>query len=256
MIVKKYNLLFLIVGLIFGFILGGGTILLYNHQVNKHTIKLEQSINQTDKNSEELRKSFNQSKKKSQKITNPGTKRMIEPNFIDTIKVDTLNKIDSISGRISRDTMNITHDNDSNGFYFDSLTINSSDLFNNIDEGIVVIKDELLFTKEVWLRGMDSIIRKQKFLDSLLLEDYNATKIPGNLYHLEFWKSPVNYMGYKMSNNRIILFGIFKYELATLEYANTNIYLKLENIYYMLKETDKYRPLIPVKPSKCPEEAH
>lgn len=255
MIFKKNNLLFLITGLIFGIILGGGTVFLYNHQINKHSLTLEQSMNQTDKNREELRKIFNQSKIKPKTKTNPETKTIFKSNMVDTIKVDTLKNIDSISGRINRDTMNIAYNNDSIGFYFDSLTKNSSDLFNS-DEGIIVIKDELLFTKEVLLSGMDSIIRKQKFLDSLLLEDFNITKTPGNLYHLEFWKSPVNYTGYKMSNNRIILFGIYKYDLATLEYANTNIYLKLENIYYMLEETEKYKPLIPLKSSKSLEQVY
>lgn len=110
---------------------------------------------------------------------------------------------------------------------------------NNED---IVITDKLLFYKNIKVKGLDEISsNKLALLDSLLM---NETNRKTDLLMVEFWESPLNYKGYKLSDNKLILFGIKESEFASLEIINKILYLRYLNSLYSLEYTTDFKPLV------------
>ncbi len=132
--------------------------------------------------------------------------------------------------------------NTSNNPNADTLNIKRS------DEDIVVVKDELIYTKNYKVEGYsDANYKRDIALDSLLIDDKSTKHLPSNTIHVEFWKSPVNYKGYKFLNNKLILFGVYQYDFATFESKNGNLYLTYLNNYYPIEKTNDFKQLISIK---------
>lgn len=137
----------------------------------------------------------------------------------------------------------------------DTLSDNSSNNINNdtikvkrSDEDIVVVKDELIFTKNYKVEGItDANYKRDAAYDSLLIDDKNTKHLPVNTIHVEFWKSPINYKGYKFLNNKLILFGIYQYDFAAFEFKNGNLYLTYLNNYYPIEKTNEFKQLLSIK---------
>lgn len=111
-----------------------------------------------------------------------------------------------------------------------------------------VKRDEILAFKMVRIAGLsDSVVNASAFLDSLLTDDRNVKHTISNQIRVEFWKSPINYKGYKLSKEKLVLFGIFDFADVMLEIHQQNLYLKDKNIYYLLKSSDDFKSLIPAK---------
>ena len=95
---------------------------------------------------------------------------------------------------------------DSNKVVKDSLTLENPS--NNND--VVVRKDELLSTKTLEVLNLDPVA-KMNGKDSLLqkvsgIKDDRSTS--KQYLNIEFWSSPLNYKGYKMSKYKLILYGV------------------------------------------------
>jgi len=130
----------------------------------------------------------------------------------------------------------------------DSLQMDStnSSVINKEAEDIVVKKDELLSVKSIELINLNpSEINTASAKDSLLQkvsgvrDDKNLAKA-ANLM-VEFWISPINYRGYKMSKNKVALFGI-QTEGAKLYKMDEAIYLKYQQNVYKLDLTNDFKP--------------
>ncbi len=124
----------------------------------------------------------------------------------------------------------------------DSLEINIDDDFlepKNKNE-ITVIKDELLHKTEIVLQH--HIDNK---LDSLM--GVTPRKTDGQKVTIEFWKSPINYRGYKRSPNKIVIYGAQKHEEAQIVQTEKNVFLIDNNKKYLLKMTDVFLKLEAIK---------
>jgi hypothetical protein len=131
-----------------------------------------------------------------------------------------------------------------------STDTSGTELRNNSTDNIVIAKDELLFTRIIKIEGMNgNNSKKDAVLDSLLIND-KTKKLPSNFAKVEFWRSPINYKGYKFNNNKLVLFGIYMYEDAILESRNNKIYLNYANTFYLIEKTDDFQPLMVVKLTK------
>jgi hypothetical protein len=64
------------------------------------------------------------------------------------------------------------------------------------------------------------------------MSDINISKEPSE-YRIEFWKSPLNFKGYKMSKGKIIIYGINPAPQVKL--------VEMENIYYLAVNPYTYR---------------
>lgn len=113
------------------------------------------------------------------------------------------------------------------------------------DSDIVVMTNQLVSTVNIPLRNNDTgmVNRKIEETDSTLAamsdvpDSKNATS-----YRVEFWKSPLNYKGYKMSDGKIILYGINPDALPNLVLMDGDYYLLINQTAYMVEYTDDYKP--------------
>lgn len=138
---------------------------------------------------------------------------------------------------------NIDIDSTNTTIYTDSIldaNIDTSGLINNDED--IVISDKMLLYKNIKVKGLDEIgSNKLALLDSLLMND---TERKTDQLMVEFWESPLNYKGYKLSDNKLILFGIKEFEFASIEINNKKLYLRyLDNLYPLEYSTD-YKALV------------
>ncbi len=112
------------------------------------------------------------------------------------------------------------------------------------DNSIVVRKDELLETRQVELLNMTMLASTSK--DSLL-QKVSGIRDDGNsgkqAITVEFWHSPINYKGYKMAKNKVVLFGMDRPEEISLYKLDEGIYIKLQKGVYKLDYTNVFRQL-------------
>lgn len=124
----------------------------------------------------------------------------------------------------------------------DSLQIDISEIFPEAinQNNITVKKDELLHRKDIVLN-----IPAETKLDSLM--GVTPRNIDEQKIAVEFWKSPINYRGYKRSPNKIVIYGVLKFNKAQFVYNDKNVYLIDNNKKYLLKLTDEFLKLKSVK---------
>lgn len=128
---------------------------------------------------------------------------------------------------------------DSNKVVKDSLTLE-----NPSSDDVIVRKDELLSTKTLEVINMDPVA-KMNGKDSLLQkvsgikDDRNSSK---QFINIEFWSSPLNYKGYKMSKYKLILYGVASPEGMKIFKLDDVVYLKNAAFVYRLDTSGDFKP--------------
>lgn len=116
-----------------------------------------------------------------------------------------------------------------------------------LEEEIRVRRDRLLGTIGFTLPAASpagSWSESTRTLDSLLR---GRTGQPHRSILVEFWESPLNFTGYKMSKNSLILYGLDQIESVSLQMHEEVIYLKYYDFYFPLKLTSEFLPLSAVE---------
>jgi hypothetical protein len=113
-------------------------------------------------------------------------------------------------------------------------------------EEIVLRKDELLETRSFELINVSPVAS-----NSGISRDSLAAKMAGvrddhaagrQFSTVEFWTSPLNYKGYKMSRTKIVLYGVTDPESVKLFKLDDEVYLHSGSIVYHLDNTNEFRP--------------
>lgn len=106
---------------------------------------------------------------------------------------------------------------------------NKKDFSGTIEsiQNITVKKEELL---------------QVKFVD--LAENENSGK--NESVRIEFWKSPINFTGYKKHNHKIILYGIEDIEKVNFKFAKNKICLEYGGRFFEIEETKNFKKLLPI----------
>lgn len=108
------------------------------------------------------------------------------------------------------------------------------------DDNITIKTDKIIASKKVQLIYLeDSDIDK----DSTIKEMLNIKEINNKSIIIEFWESPLNYNGYKLSKSKLVLYGLSPQLDIKFYKTKTNYILKTENIYYRLIETPEFLSL-------------
>jgi hypothetical protein len=132
----------------------------------------------------------------------------------------------------------------------------SSDTTMIADEEVVVKKDQLLVTmpfKPIPLdNAKDEHSMAQSTADKLnpsagLPDEKEATE-----YMVEFWISPVNYKGYKLYNDKLILFGIEEPDAVHLYSFNNSLLMKYGKEFYRLTPVSDFVSFNVVKENSLP----
>lgn len=127
----------------------------------------------------------------------------------------------------------------------DSLKNDTLELVNE-SEDIVVRKDELLFAKDIEIINQNAVRSDnniQNTKDSLLqqVSGIRDEHQKSSYYKVEFWKSPINYRGYKMAKNKIVVYGINPSDFLKLYKLDNVIYLKSLHATYRLDYSNDFR---------------
>jgi hypothetical protein len=183
---------------------------------------------------------FYKSISKTFSSTSKGDEYIVKPDETDktqekkssttTTKRQSIFNRDSTKTKATKTDLVLDSDTLNNYSAKDSLAANNL----NTDD-VIVRKDELLSTKTVEVINLNPMASRANAKDSLLQkvsgirDDRNNTK---QYFNIEFWQSPLNYKGYKMSKYKIVLYGIALSDGMKVFKLDDVIYLKnLTNVF-------------------------
>ena len=155
-------------------------------------------------------------------------------------KSKTKNITDSknLDSQISNDSL-LKYDENGNPIN-DSIHAEEGGNYSMDVENIRVAQEQLLFVRNIIPSGNKSNFYCQtKEMDSLLVDNPPLNK--DGKFRVEFWASPVNFVGYKLSTNRLILYGFIQFQDVNLEYNPAGgLKMKYLNNEYKLNCTDDF----------------
>jgi hypothetical protein len=110
---------------------------------------------------------------------------------------------------------------------------------------INVAKEEFLSVKNIKLIDLDHTPK-----DTLAGKLAGVNEESSSLFFVEFWKTPLNSKGYRMSKNRIILYGFSDFSSFNLYKVDDVYYLKSEEQVYKLNASTDFMPMERVNDSE------
>lgn len=125
-----------------------------------------------------------------------------------------------------------------------NVDINSYSTINEAD----VKKDKLVFAKSYKVTGMELFSGGDPDkLDSLLTDNKSVLQNKNkNILRVEFWKSPINYKGYKTGKNKLVLFGIDQFDMISFKTLNNILYMRYLSDFYLIEKSGDFKSFIPV----------
>lgn len=214
-----------IIGLMAGLIVAGGFFILKLDDYFKE-LSFYKSLSKTFSSDSKISESTVKEEvpaakaKKSSTTNYPAKKSQTE---VTDSKTDFLLDADTLKSRTIKDSLSAINEN---------------------TEDIVVRKDELLSTKTFDVINLNPVASRTNSKDSLLQkvsgikDDKNSTQ---QFFNIEFWQSPLNYKGYKMSKYKIILYGIESSEGLKIFRIDDLIYLKHGTAIYKLDYSSEFK---------------
>ncbi len=111
-------------------------------------------------------------------------------------------------------------------------------------DNFIVRKDELLESKNVQVLTIKNE-ETSNTSDSLLekVSGIRNTKKATSVLLIEYWQSPINYKGYKMTKNKVVLFGISPDDIISFFQMDGDIFMKHNQIFFRMPFTDDFRQL-------------
>ncbi len=98
-------------------------------------------------------------------------------------------------------------------------------------------KDILIATKKYTI----PINQKENVIDSLLMN--RSSSLTSLTFTIEFWKSPINFKGYKRSQTKAVIFGVTEIDQSNLYIDNHQYYLIIDNRLFLLESTNDFKKL-------------
>lgn len=92
-----------------------------------------------------------------------------------------------------------------------------------------------------------------RILDSLI-GNFNRRTGLENMILVEFWMSPINFRGYKLSHSKLIIYGFEQPEALSLHSDGNTYYVKYFENFYPVSHTLEFKPLIPLSDASLLEE--
>jgi hypothetical protein len=130
-----------------------------------------------------------------------------------------------------------------------TITANSpaSNTSTKADSDIVIMTNQLIVATSISVEKRDTVKvnKRTEKMDSTIaaMSDVSESQEPQE-YKIEFWKSPLNYRGYKMSRSKIVVYGVQPAGGVIDLFKNEGSYYLLNgSTTYRLEYTDDYKPL-------------
>jgi hypothetical protein len=150
-----------------------------------------------------------------------------------------------------RDTAIYTAERDSSSSFMDTAAI-----FKASDEDIEVKKDIMIALRLIAV--IDKGIEKDASLSKDVVQKLPDADLPTeervDTFTVEFWVSPIHYRGYKMSKNKLVLFGIENFDDVKLYRVNKTMYLNYLGSWFSLATTYDFTPYQKLNEIEIPQE--
>jgi hypothetical protein len=121
-----------------------------------------------------------------------------------------------------------------------NINYNEVDALLRSEEAINVAQEELLSVKNIKVINLD--VRTKKDTLTGQLAGVTSADYP-NLFFVEFWKTPLNSRGYRMTRNRVILYGLSDFSSITIYKVDDNYYLKNDDVVYKISAGTEFKPM-------------
>lgn len=121
----------------------------------------------------------------------------------------------------------------------DSLSEYDTNVSNENDNSAEVKKDELLLSKEIQLPNNTDLM-----LDSLM--GINVKSKDFVVITVEFWKSPVNFRGYKRSPKKVVVYGVKNIENVDFKMKEGKLIMVENSRKFILRHTNAFLKLEPI----------
>ncbi len=108
------------------------------------------------------------------------------------------------------------------------------------EDDIKVAQEELLSIKNIKVIDLDLTSKRDTL--SGQLAGVTSSDYP-NLFFVEFWKTPLNSKGYRMTRNRVILYGLSDFSSITIYKLEDNFYLKNDDVVYKISSGTEFKPM-------------
>ena len=168
-------------------------------------------------------------------------KRFNKPN-IDNIKIVEQAVSDNTNSEKEKLQLGVTK---SNANYTISTKKSPHINYSEIDsllkeEAINVAQEELLSVKNIKVIDLDTNAKRDTLTGQLA--GVTNSDYP-NLFFVEFWKTPLNSKGYRMTRNRVILYGLSDFSSITIYKVDDNFYLKDDDVVYKISSGTEFKPM-------------
>ncbi|HTB06936.1 MAG TPA: hypothetical protein VK806_08295 [Bacteroidia bacterium] len=113
------------------------------------------------------------------------------------------------------------------------------------DSNIVVMTNQLITVSSLPVKNIDSVSSNKSNArsDSMLASMTNTSEEEDpSVYRVEFWQSPLNFKGYKMSIGKLVLYGINSTGHVALVKSDDGYYLLANQSAYKVMYTDDFKP--------------
>lgn len=121
-----------------------------------------------------------------------------------------------------------------------NINYSEVDALLNDDNDITVAKEELLSVKNIKVIDLDGSKKQDTLVGQLA--GVTSSDYP-NLFFVEFWKTPLNSKGYRMTRNRVILYGLSDFSNITIYKVEDSFYLKNDEYVYKISAGTEFKSL-------------
>ena len=122
--------------------------------------------------------------------------------------------------------------------------------FNNVNDSSFqesetyrVLKEELISVKNIYVKVLTP---KEKIssTDSMIASLAGvSTPDEKEFFMIEFWKTPLNSKGYKMTRSRLLIYGYPENSDVSIIKLNDNYYLRNNSLVYKLNYSSEFKPM-------------
>ncbi|MDP2385519.1 MAG: hypothetical protein Q8M29_04050 [Bacteroidota bacterium] len=112
------------------------------------------------------------------------------------------------------------------------------------DENINVLKEELIGVKNINVKDIEAGSDYKSISDSVLTVMSGISQNKKNdFFMVEFWKTPLNSKGYKMTRNRVLIYGLKENADLSMVKLEDEYYLKNNSEVYKLNYSTDFKPM-------------
>ncbi|MBN2745961.1 MAG: hypothetical protein JXR34_04480 [Bacteroidales bacterium] len=210
---------------ILGMVAGLGLFWIYGIYINQDVFQ-----NSTPEMEQLVELPINEAEFKVKKKIKPKTKKSAQLDVSDSLIMSIPDSLTDINLSFEK----------SNG---DTLSILQNDSIGSVD--FVVMQDEKVYARYFKPSG-NPVLFHCDFdaeMDSILID--NSMTLPKEGLLVEFWRSPVNFSGYRLSRQKLVLFGVFEYDSLSFHYHEEEVLLmKYKQKSFILKCGNDFSPII------------